>query len=98
MTNARKFRGIDRRKQHHAIGFIGSASIICYIEKERKLSATIADTKTCVLWIYDLYVFQEKAAVPSQYIEVYDGHYVNMKHNENYKNLTACNLTGPKVC
>jgi len=46
----------------------------------------------------DLYIFQEKTAIPSQFIEVYDGHYVYMKYNENYKNLTACNLTGLKVC
>lgn len=45
-----------------------------------------------------VYVFQMMNALPSQYVEVYDGHYISMKHNENYENLTACNLTGPVVC
>jgi len=42
--------------------------------------------------------FQTKMNPSTQYIEVYEGMYVNMKHNENYKNLTACSLIRHKVC
>lgn len=43
-------------------------------------------------------LFQKTVTMPSENVEVYDGHYVSMRHLENYENLTACILTGPEVC
>ncbi|XP_011336074.2 uncharacterized protein LOC105278577 [Ooceraea biroi] len=63
-------------------------------EDEKKISNQNGDSKEEV-FMFHLHVRQTKKAVPSQYIEAYDGHYISMKHIENYENLTACNLTGP---
>ncbi|XP_072761364.1 uncharacterized protein [Anoplolepis gracilipes] len=65
-------------------------------KKENEENIDLHDI-TPEVFLFSLYIYQEKAAIPSQYIEVYDGHYINMKYDENYKNLTACNLTGPKM-
>lgn len=62
------------------------------IEKERKLSITLIQK-----YIANLHVFQEMDAIPSNHIEVYDGHYMHIKHKNIYKNLMACYLTGSKV-
>ncbi|XP_029665138.1 uncharacterized protein LOC115236680 isoform X3 [Formica exsecta] len=67
-------------------------------KKENEENIDSFDDITPEVFLFSLYIRQEKkAAIPSQYIEVYDGHYINMKYDENYKNLTACNLTGPKM-
>lgn len=68
-----------------------SASVIYLLyQKRRKSSVTIA--KTYVSRMHDLRVLQEKCTSNTFAIEVYDGHYVHLKYNKNYKNLIACNL------
>ncbi|XP_011691347.1 PREDICTED: uncharacterized protein LOC105452158 isoform X1 [Wasmannia auropunctata] len=92
-TKTCSFR-INKANDSHA----GVWKVTAYKENESDVDSSSDDvTGITEVFSYKLYIYQEKAAVPSQYIEVYDGHYVHMKHSENYKNLTACNLTGPKM-
>ncbi|KAL6259688.1 hypothetical protein P5V15_009604 [Pogonomyrmex californicus] len=69
------------------------------------------------VFLFKLYIHEEKQVLPSQYVDmynmydgyrryerremqyvnVYDGRYVYIKYNENYKNLKTCNLTGPVI-
>ncbi|KAL6437359.1 hypothetical protein ACFW04_005097 [Cataglyphis niger] len=86
--------GINKANGTHA----GVWKVTAYTAgKETEENIDSFDDITPEVFLFRLYIRQEKAAIPSQYIEVYDGHYVNMKYDENYKNLTACNLTGPKM-
>ncbi|XP_014481552.1 PREDICTED: uncharacterized protein LOC106747974 [Dinoponera quadriceps] len=43
---------------------------------------------------FNLYV-QEPVDLPFKHVRVCDGHYVDVKHVNNYESVTACNLTGP---
>ncbi|XP_032678374.1 uncharacterized protein LOC116847462 isoform X2 [Odontomachus brunneus] len=64
-------------------------------EHDRKKTDTRDDNATAAkVFAFNLYV-QEKVDLPFKDIEVYEGHYINIKHVNDYENLTACNLTGP---
>ncbi|XP_011142493.1 uncharacterized protein LOC105185008 [Harpegnathos saltator] len=64
--------------------------------RARKKTDIRGDNRTgdaAKVFAFRLYV-QEKVDLPVKHVEVYDGHYVNIKHPDDFENLTACNLTG----
>lgn len=92
VTNMKKFYEIDRRERRY-VRLVFSLSILYNLlfPKKGEKSVTIVDKR-----IHNTYTYSKRRLLTS-IRSVSEEQYINMKYDETYKNLTACNLTGPKV-
>ncbi|XP_071582681.1 uncharacterized protein, partial [Temnothorax nylanderi] len=85
---------INKANDSHAGAWKVTAYIVKKSEKNEEDVDLLNDDISPKVFLYKLY---NQNRTPFRYIDVYDGQYVYAKHLENYENLMACYLTGPKM-